>query len=945
MTPVVPPRVASPLMVGREAELTELVELVRALRSGAVAVALVGGRSGMGKTRLVAEASRIWREQGVRVLVGHCALVEGTPYAPLLASLRAALPQNVPVLRMLRSRRAASRSELFDALGSTLTGLSQSAPLILVIEDLHWSDRATRDALTYIVTQPFGGRWGMVCTYRYEGPLSPAELGSFADAVSRGGLITRVALEQLTRSQVGKMAAGITGERWTEPAMENLHRRTGGIPLLVEEVLALGDTGLPDHLRSMFVTRVAEQGTEVVAALQVLAVADRCDEMLVADALELEASQVSDALGRACDADLVVVDAETYRFRHDLLREAVYDEIPPGRRRELHRRVAELLSAQGVVGSAVLANHWHLAGERERAAVASLTAAEQAERVHAPAAAHWHYERVLDVWSQLSKPTRRQCGSRDELLRRAAYAADRSGAFTRAVDLTAQRVAAGGGTPADQALRWERLARYRWEAGDGYGSRAAYEEAVYTLPVDASAAVRATVLSGLAWHLAQSFHVEEARPLVAEALGACADVDDPAARWQVHLAQGIAWLGTEVGHQALEESCRLATAMGIGERVTFSRMWLNISNQRRGRDAERESNLRTALRAAAAEGLGSSMEAAPRYMLAEYLGETGRWDEAVEELDLNVRHLGVTGVPALFTWGYLARFAALRGDPAAAGQALERTRTLTTRAPQQPLPLSAALVGRASWLLWEGRVDEAAATAKEAVRLGSVDAYGTAEPLAILCRAEADRSEQRTHRGHGPDSEVHARLSTCLTGLRAEPAPRVLAFVADCDAELGRLLAQRTATTWRAAVRAWQAAGDPYQEACTRWRLAWALVADRSGRSEAAAHLAWAHDTASRLGALPLGRAVERLAIRARLPLRSSRTAPDETSLLAALTARELEVFPLLAAGRSNAEIAEILVISPRTVGVHVSRILHKLGADRRAQVADLARRSGLPDA
>ena len=136
-------------------------------------------------------------------------------------------------------------------------------------------------------------------------------------------------------------------------------------------------------------------------------------------------------------------------------------------------------------------------------------------------------------------------------------------------------------------------------------------------------------------------------------------------------------------------------------------------------------------------------------------------------------------------------------------------------------------------------------------------------------------------------------------------------------------------------MHAWQAAGDPYQEAGARWRLAWALVADRSGRAEAATHLAWAAETAARLGARPLGTAVARVAARWRLPAAPARWATS--SLAAALTARELEVLPLLAAGRSNAEIAEILVISPRTVGTHVSRILHKLGADRRAQVADLA--------
>ncbi|WP_059362433.1 helix-turn-helix transcriptional regulator [Lentzea aerocolonigenes] len=945
MAPVARPRVASPVMIGREPELAALVELVHALRPDVAATALVSGRAGMGKTRLIAEASRRWREEGARTLIGRCVPVEGTPYAPLVTSLRAALPSNAPLLRMLASQHAVSRQELFDALGSALAGLSARAPLILVVEDLHWSDRATRDALTYVLTQPFGGRLGMVGTYRSERSASPADLSGFADALSRDGPITWLTLEPLTPAQVGDLAVAITRARPTYLESASLHRRTGGIPLLVEEVLALGGTGLPDHLRAIFVTRVAEQGGAVAAALQVVAVAGHCDEMLVADALDVDLPGVADVLGRARDADLVVVDREGYRFRHDLLREAAYDEIPPGRRRELHRRVAELLSSRGTVDPAVLAGHWHLAGDRERVAVTSMAAAEQAELVHAPVAAHHHYERVVDAWPELGAPARRTCGPRDELLRRAAYAADRAGMFARAVELTELRVVAGGGTPADHALRWERLGRYRWEAGDGHGSRAAYEQAVRVLPADAPAAVRATVLSGLAWHLAQSFRSEEAKPLVAEALAACETVDDPGVRWQVHLAQGIAWLGTGTGHAALAESCRLATAVGAGERVVFSRLWLNISEQRRGRDAEREPNLRTALRAAAAEGLASGMEAAPRYMLAEFLGETGRWDEAVEELELNVGRLHVTGVPALFSWGYLARLTALRGDLVAAEQALERTRVLTARAPQQPVPLAAALVGRAERLLWEARVDEAVAVAREAVQLGSVDAYEAAEPLAVLCRAEADRAEQRVRHGSVPDAGVHGGLSTRLNSVRPHPAPRVRAFVATCEAELRRLCGERSAAPWEAAVQAWQVAGDPYREACARWRLAWALTADRSGRAEAAAQLGRAHDTATRLGALPLARAAERFATRARLPLGPSRPVREEPSLVAGLTAREMEVLPLLAAGHSNAEIAQILVMSPRTAGVHVSRILHKLGATRRAQVAGLARRTGLLEA
>lgn len=931
-------RVTSPRLVGRDDELDALGEFASVLRDRRPRVALIGGRAGMGKTRLVTEAVLRWRAGGARVLIGGCVPVEGQPYAPLVTAMRPALPSNAPLLRMLAAGQAATRSDLFDALGSSVVHLAERSPLVLVVEDLHWSDRATRDALAYLVTQVDVGRWGLVATYRYEGPLPQTELVSFADVLERRPIL-RVTLGPLSVGQVAEQVAEILGAAPTAEKAAAVHRRSGGIPLLVEEVIAAGESGVPDHLRSLFLARLQEHGPDMTEILRVIAVAETCDELVVAGTLGLDASAISLALRQGCDTDLLVVDAAGYRFRHDLLREAVYEDIPPGRRRELHQRVAALLTSRADANPAVLAMHWHLAGEREQAALASLAAAEQAEQMHALASAHVHYERILAAWPRLRDSIRQRCGPWDELLRRTAYVAERSGDFARAVDLTAERIAAAEGTGADQALRWERLARYRWEAGDGHGSRAAYEEAVRVLPSNAPAAVRAMVLSGFAWHLAATFHYDEAKPWAAEALTACAGVDDQAVRWQVYLAQGIAWLGTTAGHEALDESSRLATAVGSADRVSFSRMWCNFSIQRLGYTAERELNLRIALRAAAADGLGSSMEAALRYMLAEYLSEIGRWDEAAAELELNLQRLRVSGIPALFSWGYEARLVAWRGDSAAAENALQRTRSLTELAPQQPLPLSSALVGWADWLLWEGQLDAAVAAAREAVALGSVSGYDTAEPLAVLCRAEADVAERTRRQGGRPESRVSIDLTNRLGDVKREPAPRAMAFSATCDAELSRWSGERNPVPWHQALQAWQAAGDPYREACVRWRLAWAHVVDRSGRAEAATHLAWAADVAARLGARPLRDAVARSAVRWRLPLSG---AGSENSFAAALTARELDVLPLLATGRSNAEIADILLVSPRTVGTHVSRILHKLGADRRAQVADLARRAGL---
>ena len=295
----------------------------------------------MGKTRLVTEAVLRWRAVGARVLIGGCVPVEGQPYAPLVTAMRPALPSNAPLLRMLAAGQAASRSDLFDALGSRVMSLAERSPLVLVVEDLHWSDRATRDALAYLVTQVDVGRWGLVATYRYEGPL-PA---------NRNHVVRRRARTAADPTRhVGAAFCGSGGRagrrdprrrrrhRRRRPAV---HRRSGGIPLLVEEVIAAGDSGVPDHLRSLFLARVAEHGPEVTETLRVIAVAETCDELVVAGALGWRPAGVTALSGGHRDADLVVVDAAGYRFRHDLLREAVYDDIPPGRRRELHRRVAE----------------------------------------------------------------------------------------------------------------------------------------------------------------------------------------------------------------------------------------------------------------------------------------------------------------------------------------------------------------------------------------------------------------------------------------------------------------------------------------------------------------------------------------------------------------------------------------------------------------------------
>jgi DNA-binding CsgD family transcriptional regulator len=299
-----------------------------------------------------------------------------------------------------------------------------------------------------------------------------------------------------------------------------------------------------------------------------------------------------------------------------------------------------------------------------------------------------------------------------------------------------------------------------------------------------------------------------------------------------------------------------------------------------------------------------------------------------------------TGTPAMFAHAYRARLAAARGDESTLNAAVDRVTALSEGLPQQPIPLATALCAQAEWCLWAAELTEAFEYAKRAAELTG-DPLCEAEARVLCARALADQAERNNvHHDAGTDAEVGGHVDDDIPARH----PRVKAFGETRAAESARGAGRREPEPWRTAVSAWDEAGDPYRAAYCRWRLAKTLLATRTGRSEAARELEIAHKTAARLDARSLLHAIEELVSAAKLRLATARPPTGATARAAelGLTYRESEILPLLVAGRTNAEIAQVLVISPRTVGVHVSRILHKLGAARRTEAADIARRRGL---
>jgi DNA-binding CsgD family transcriptional regulator len=210
--------------------------------------------------------------------------------------------------------------------------------------------------------------------------------------------------------------------------------------------------------------------------------------------------------------------------------------------------------------------------------------------------------------------------------------------------------------------------------------------------------------------------------------------------------------------------------------------------------------------------------------------------------------------------------------------------------------------------------------------------------LAERARTAGDQTAAKEHLDVGQDLLERARVALQRArDLGRQVGPEALAWLARAEAEWARLEGRPDPDRWSAAADAF-GYGYLYEEARCRWRLAEALLSD-GDRGQAAEQARAAHEIAGRLGAAPLLAALEALGRRGRLDL-GGQAPPVPQG--AGLTPRELEVLRLVAAGRSNGQIAEALFISRKTASVHVSNILGKLGVHTRTEAAAAAHRLGL---
>jgi DNA-binding CsgD family transcriptional regulator len=978
--------------VGRIQELARLEDLLTHAATGEPLVALVGGEAGVGKTRLVQQLAAAAQEQGVRVLAGGCVPLgeEGLPFAPVtealqgLADLDAAEleavagPAQQELGRLLPDLAwggeaamdpavvGGGQGRLFALLLGVVGRLAASAPLLWIMEDLHWADRSTRDLLAYLATALRSGRVLVVGTFRNDELHRRHPLRPLLAELARNRRVQRLELERFTRVEVAEQLAGLLGADPPTRLVDGIHARSEGNPFFAEELLLAGaDPGvLPPSLQEVLLARVVRLGQRTQQLLRVAAAAGPgATQPLLAVVAGLNDQQLLEGLREAVDQQLLLPEpgGGGYLFRHALLAEAVYSELLPGERVRLHTALAAALEA-GIEGegppasrAARLAYHWAAAGDQPRALTASLQAAAAAEQVYALAEAQLQLERALALWDRVPDAAERAGMDRPMVLARCAEAAYGIGDMTRAAELVRQAIALVD--PARQPLRagllHEQLARSLRRLRDP-AALDEHRQAVRLVPPGPSAE-RAWVLVSLARSLLGVDRFAEVRRPAEEAVAIAAQVGAVAEEAAAHATLGdlLVHLGeADAGLAELAAAVRLATQ--TDDAIIVLRTLVSRSDGLNGAGRPEEAvvvaldGLRQARRLGLVRGNGPVLAANATWALLAL----GRWDQAEqvsrEGLETSPSGPGYIGLP-------LARAALelARGELDAAEARLQAVRRLlgSIRETQYAGPLFGGL---AEVALWRGDLEQARQLVAEAIPLVAASPRYAAPLYALGVRVEADLAELARARhphepapDHGTATALLERLGQAATSPAAAGLPELAAWHALGLAERTRQQGSADPAAWAAAVAAWERLAQPYRAAYAGFRHAEALLAT-GDRDTAARVLGRAAEVTGRLSARPLDGEIQALARRARLGLAPptpaaapAAAAPTPAEQLG-LTPREAEVLALVAAGRSNRQIAQALFISPKTVGVHVSNILAKLGVAGRVEAAAVAHRLGL---
>ena len=942
--------IQSPVLFGRDSFLALVEDRLAAAAAGEGRLLFVAGEAGIGKTRLLSAVARRADAGGFAVVRAAAFPDDVQSLAGLLLDLAGnLLPASEPALselgRSLTSRvRAISdaagdahhrRRVLVQDLADLLVTADPGTPVLIILEDLHWADELSLDVLGHLASRLATRPLLVTGAYRSDELYPRLPMRDLRARLLGQRLTEEIRLPRLGLAQTAAMTSALLGRPAPAQMVQAIHERSDGIPLHVEELLAAIDEDtltpqsgaaiqaatVPDTLGDAVLSRVrhlAANTRDVASAAAVIGRSFDFDLLTVVTGHDPD--EVAGALRQLQDAYLVLPGADevTFDFRHALIRDTLYADTDLPTRRRLHERVARAAVDRGYRGAFISA-HFEQAQCHGLAHEYAVAAAGEAASVSAHGEALELYRRaVRNLPGELPAPERAGLFA---ALGDEAAATDDNTAAAQAYR-TAHELTASAGDARAAAALVPRMVAVAHLLGENLPGRVGLLQAA----LDS--------LDGVAG-------ADRERARLGSAMAAAYLVDD---RLDEAIAYGEA---SRAESQRLgDEEAALNTAATLGSVLVFAgRMeegWRLLEDAiARATGAQQEAEAARGYRM-----IGSSASALVEYDLAErWLPEGIGYAEKVELW--NHRH---------YMASHLAHVQWATGQWQAAARTAQQDLAdgrggLTTQITAQ-FVLGYLALGRGDWTLAADLLGEAFGHGDrmaEVQRL-SPPLWGLAE--AARCQGDHDTALRHCERGYQASADVTDAsylYPYLLTGVRAHLARGDVDAAQTWSDRVGAVLAVRAIPGTLpaighargllllargdvpAAYQELQAASESWQVLRRFWEGTWARLdlAEAAARARRRGEAAVLTDEVRTIAAAS-GAAVF-VAAADRLSGSFDQAKPAEPWY--PLSEREFEVARLVAAGLTNPQIAEQLVVAPKTVSAHVTHILTKLGAARRAEI------------
>jgi DNA-binding CsgD family transcriptional regulator len=954
-------------LVGRGREIDALERAIDRVSSGAPCVLEIVGEPGVGKSTLLAELARRAAGRGFLVLDGRAAEFErDIPFGLMVDALNDYAGALEPsVIRALDEESLTELASILPSLSTHATGktkrrpdteryrvhyairallerLAMRHPVLLSLDDVHWADAASLEVIAHLLRRFRGPLLGAVAVRH-----APTQVAAALENVARVGSGVRLELQPLTEQE----ARELMDPRLDTATRAMIFRESGGNPFYLEQLARAqfaigpaktvsaehpaGSTFLPAPVLAALEGELDALTTECRRVLEAAAVAGESFEPeLVAAIADCDVAFTLGTLDELLRVDLIRPTGapRRFRFRHPIVRRAVYDAMPGGWQISAHARAADALAVAGAQTRELAHHVERSASIGDEEAIALLVDAARDAAPRAPATAgQW----LLAAADLLPPAADRQ--------RRAGVLGDAARALT--------------------------------SAGAYEDSLASAQEALSLTPSD-EVEKRAELIAMLAYARRRSGHPFDSRASLEQALGSLASPDGPAGlSVQLELALDRLW------HEQFGPMLDLTERFGSVARdrgdTSMISLSASLSSLAHSSDREVEDALADLTEAQEAYARVSDDQLAERIYVSFYVALAAerleRADDALAHLNRGLEVARMTGQAAtVIPWTAIAASALLLQ-----GRVREAADVAATAIDEASLSRNDfrtvwALEADALAAYWAGNSERALASAREMVRRSGKAYTFLSDPARIqlaaaLCAAgdheaaaaeltpldaEPTRRLLDLHAAHGWDLLVQAQLalgdvesarrSAARAAARASSCglPCQLAATRCCEAAVSLACDDRDAALAiaRDACKIADAAANPLLSARGRALSGLALAAD-GRRDQALPELQHAERALSACGATREADAAARELRRLGARVRRARPRPDAG--LAGLTARESEIANRVALGESNREIANALFLSEKTVESHLVRTYAKLGVHSRSALTAIVVRNG----